>query len=203
MSDKTAATADNTQDDDLVPDELTLLKKRADMVGLSYHPSIGVASLKAKLEAHLAGEKPEAAAEPTAEKVSKAATEAQLRKTLNDEARRLVRLRITNLNPAKKDLHGEIFTVANDYIGIVKKFIPYGEVTEDGYHVENVIYEQMKARKFLQIKTRKDPQRPGNMLISQKWVPEFALEVLPQLTKEELDELARVQAMKGGVGDPA
>lgn len=193
MSDKTTAPAGDEEDNK--PDELTLLKKRADTAGLKYHPSIGLDSLKTKLAEHLSeGTKKEPEPEAPGEE-----TRSQKRKRVLDEAMKLVRLRITNLNPDKKELHGEIFTVGNRYIGNVKKFIPYGEVTEDGYHVPNVIYQQMKARKFLQIKTRKDPKNSGNMLVSTKWVPEFALEVLPQLTEEELKELARTQAASGGV----
>ena len=91
--------------------------------------------------------------------------------------------------------------MGNRHIGDVKRFVSYGEVTEEGTHVEHVIYKQLKMRKFLQVKTRKDPRHPGQMIIDQKWVPEFALEVLPQLAEEELKELARTQAASGSLND--
>jgi len=109
---------------------------------------------------------------------------------------KLVRLRIQNLDPKKKDLPGEIFTVANEYLGTVKKFVPYGEVTEEGYHVPYCIYRMMDARKFLNIRTVKD-RRTGIERVESTWAKEFALEVLPQLTAKELAELANAQKAAG------
>lgn len=53
MSDLDKAALELANKDLPVPDELTTLKARADQVGLSYHPSIGVESLRTKLAAHL------------------------------------------------------------------------------------------------------------------------------------------------------
>jgi hypothetical protein len=184
------------EETEATPDELALLKERATLLGISFSHRIGVDSLREKIANKLAGteEKEEEEAAPVA--LNKAQEAAKLRKELTADAMRLIRLRITNLNPSKKDLHGEIFTVANRYIGNVRKFIPYGEVTDNGYHVPNVIYKQMKTRKFLNVKTRRG--KNGNIIVDQQWAPEFALEVLPTLTKEELAKLAAAQAAAGG-----
>ena len=107
---------------------------------------------------------------------------------------RLVRLHITNLNPAKRDLPGEIFTVANPYIGTVKKFIPYGKAGES-YHVPYCIYELLKDKVFLQVNTDKKHQFTGD-----SWVREFNLEVLPPLTQKELDELKAAQIAGDKIG---
>lgn len=53
MSDLDKAALELANKDLPVPDELTTLKARADQVGLTYHPSIGVDSLRTKLAAHL------------------------------------------------------------------------------------------------------------------------------------------------------
>jgi hypothetical protein len=127
--------------------------------------------------------------------------EIELRGQQRAEQLRLVRVRIANMNPAKRDLQGEIFTVANRYLGIVKKFIPYGEATDEGYHIPYVLYEELRNRKFLQIKTRKDPKKVGHIIVDQRWVPEFNLEVLPPLTPAELAQLARQQAAARGMGE--
>lgn len=183
------------EETEATPDELALLKERATLLGISFSHRIGVDSLREKIANKLAGtEEKEEEAAPVA--LNKAQEAANLRKELTADAMRLIRLRITNLNPSKKDLHGEIFTVANRYIGNVRKFIPYGEVTDNGYHVPNVIYKQMKTRKFLNVKTRRG--KNGNIIVDQQWAPEFALEVLPTLTKEELAKLAAAQAAAGG-----
>lgn len=186
-------------------DELTLLKARADQLGIKYAHKIGLETLRKKITDKLTGgdddeDEKEDAPSANAEGVTLTKTQREqlLRKEIMAEQMALVRLRITNLNPNKRLLHGEIFTVANAYIGIVKKFVPFGEVTEDGFHLPKCIYTQLKNRKFLDIKTTKD-RKTGNINVSQRWVPEFALEVLPQLSAEELRDLAIAQATAGGV----
>ena len=47
------------QEIDEMEDELTLLKERADMMGVKYHPSIGLEKLKEKVNEKLAPPKPE------------------------------------------------------------------------------------------------------------------------------------------------
>jgi hypothetical protein len=113
---------------------------------------------------------------------------------------KLVRLRITNLDPKKKDLPGEIITVANRYLGTVRKYIPFGEVTDNGYHVPYCIYTELQSRQFLNIRTIKD-QRTGTNRIETTLAREFALEILPPLTKEELDRLATSQIAAGTSGN--
>ena len=176
--------------------ELAALKERAKMMGLKLPPKIGLEKLKAKIEAKL---------NPTVEEYVDPGEEteiqrkARIRKKQITEQMVLIRCRIANLNPSKRDLRGEIFTVANKYVGTVRKFIPYGEATDNGYHIPNIIYEQLKTRKFLQVNTRNDRSAGNQIVVDQRWVPEFSIEVLPQLTPEELDKLAASQAAAGGV----
>lgn len=167
-------------------DELDLLKQRADTLGIKYSPNIGLDTLKAKIEEALAGNKP---SEP---EVAVAKTHHEIRHDMQMNQLKLIRLRITNMNPDKKDLQGEIFTVANKFLGTVRKYVPYGEAAEAGYHVPYVIYTQLKARKFLQVKVHQEAG--GHTRIEQRWVPEFAIEILEPMTQDELNELARKQA---------
>lgn len=192
------------------PTELDMLKQRAKLMGITFSNNIGVEALKAKIEEHKAAataktqtttpaptetaskddEDSKPASTPKAKKVS-------LRAHLQKEKMKLVRLRITNLDPKKKDLPGEILTVANEYLGTVRKFVPFGEQTDNGYHVPYCLYEMMKNRKFLSIKTRKGPK--GQTIVEQQWAREFALEVLPPLTEAELARLSTAQQAAGGV----
>lgn len=111
------------------------------------------------------------------------------------EKTKLVRLRITNLDPKKKDLHGEVLTVANSYIGTIRKFVPFGEQTDNGFHVPYCIYELLRDRRFLNIRTRKG--KFNTPIVEQIWAKEFALEVLPPLTPEELNKLSMTQQAAG------
>lgn len=121
-----------------------------------------------------------------------------LRQYLMLENMRLVRVRITNLDPNDKDLHGQIYSVSNQYIGTVSKFIPFGEQSENGYHIEYCLYKLLKAQKFLQIRTigKGDKARQEST-----YVRKFALEVLPPLTDKEIDTLRASQLGRNAIGD--
>lgn len=193
-----STTNDQTQDENQSEEvtELSLLKQRASMMGIVFSNNIGIEKLRERVNEKLAEEaSQEEAVKPIETKVK----EKSLRQNIIDENMRLIRIRITNLDPKKSNLPGEIITVANEFLGTVRKFVPFGEVTDGGYHVPYCIYKLLKSRKFLNIRTVKNPADPLKPIIQQNWVNEFALEVLPQLTQEELDKLASTQAASGGV----
>ena len=205
------------------PTEMELLKQRADMLGVTYSNNIGIETLRKRVEDAMAGNpqdpEPEAQeAAPSMESLTAdlaaqvAATTPVKDKGLNPLAQdgsaaptktislrehmrltqmKLVRVRIQNLDPKKANLPGEIFAVANEYLGDVKKFIPFGEVTDNGYHIPYCLYKMLKNRRFLNVRERKD--RDGKIHVETSWVKEFALELLPDLTPEELKQLATAQ----------
>ena len=195
-------------------DELTVLKQRATMMGIAFSNNISVATLRKKIEDKLAGEPetPEATDQPNgleeAAKVADAkdttpAPGAKVKPKTEYEIQyaeqmKLVRCRITCLNPNKANLPGEILTVANRVLGTVKKFIPYGEVTDDGYHIPYILYKTLEDKKFLHIRSTRD-RKTGTPQIHTSWAKEFAIEVLPPLTQEELERLATAQTAAGSV----
>lgn len=190
---------------DLKIDELTTLKGRADMMGITYSNNIGVDALRAKITAHMNGEKaPAEAAEPEADPGDQYALPLNevtdphvIRERMYAENMRLIRVRVTNLNPAKKDLPGEIITISNKYLGTVRKFVPFGEMTDNGYHIPAIILKEMKERRFLSLRVKKG-KNGGVGVPGEQYVKEFAIEELPPLTRKELDQLARVQAAERG-----
>lgn len=206
---------DNDDEGSEQPSELDMLKRRATMMGLSYSNNIGLDALKAKVQAAMDGQR-----EPEVQKgnafvtstsqhenagainalsgvETKRGKKISLRQHLQQEKMRLIRVRITNLDPKKKDLPGEIITVANEYLGTVRKFVPFGEVTDNGYHIPKCIYDMLKERTFVSIKTRKGPK--GEQIVEHQNAREFSLEVLPPLTADELAKLAAAQQAAGGL----
>lgn len=182
--------------------ELALLKERADIMGIKYHPSIGMDKLKEKIKEKTAP--PVEAASPeeydsmangiNVSKASKGApvieSEGQKRVRLRKNATKLVRIRLTCMNPSKNSLPGEIFSAGNAAIGMVKKFVPFN--AEAGWHVPQIIYTQIKDRKYVahyEVKI-------GNKKIKKhKLLPEFAIELLPPLTDIEIKELSQRQLL--------
>lgn len=187
--------------------ELDILKQKADLMGISYKSNIGIEALRNKVNAKLAGtedrtdengnEIPDAAEVPAPKKLSKEEQEQAIRDDMYTNQMALVRVRISCLNPAKAQIKGEIITVANRYLGTVRKFVPFGEVTDNGYHIPRVLLNELKSRKFNSVSTKKGPN--GQLLPVQRLVPEFAIEELEPLSMAELDKLAAAQlAAEGG-----
>lgn len=171
-------------------DELTALKARADMLGLTYHPSIGVEKLREKVNAALA---------PPAEEIQPvAATEETLparNARMKKEAGKLVRIRVTCMNPAKKEWEGEIFSIGNAVVGSFTKYVPFN--TEDGWHVPAMLHQMIADRQCQVFYTVTDSR--GNKTRKGKLIKEFSVEVLPPLTAEELHDLAQRQAMSNSI----
>lgn len=178
--------------DDLpVQDELAVLKSRADALGIPYHPSIGVEKLREKVNAALKKNKTPQEDPPTdAEE-----TESQRRNRLRQEASKLVRIRLTCMNPHKKEWQGEFITAGNSVVGTFTKYIPFN--ADEGWHVPHIIYEQLRDRECQVFVTVRDSK--GNATRKGKTIKEFSIEVLPPLTEEELKDLARRQAMAKSV----
>lgn len=197
---------------------LEALKSRARLMGIEFSNNIKAETLRARINAKLDGLEEEVEderaglAEPAEDLTPAAdlnaltgepanAPKKSFRQSLHDEQMRLVRCRITCMDPKKKDLHGEVFTIANEFIGTVKKFVPFGEVTDGGYHIPFCIFTMMDERRFLNIRVRKDP-RTNREYVESNYAKEFAIEVLPALTERELQQLATAQAAAGSI-DPA
>ena len=178
-----------------VVDQLAMLKTKADTLGITYSPNIGVDALREKINAKMNGE-PEKKEEAKASETPREKTKMELRQEAFLEATRLVRCRITCMNPSKADLPGEIFTVSNNVVGSIKRYIPYGEQV-DGWHVENMLLDMLKEKQFQQLRTKKGAN--GQILPETKWVREYAIEELPPLTPEELKVLANKQAAAAGM----
>lgn len=189
--------------------EIEILKAQADQMGIPYKSNISVSTLKARIQAKLDGAEDttdidEDGIPDVLEKnppVARAKSVAEQRQEFRDIQMRdmmaLVRVRISCLNPAKAALQGEIVTVGNRYVGTVRKFIPFGEATDNGYHVPRILLDELKSRRFNSVKTKKGDK--GAIEVTQRLVPEFAIEELEPLTAEELAQLAAQQMAAAGL----
>lgn len=181
------------------PSELELLKERATQMGISFHPSIGVDKLRDKVNAAINCVPDPTVNEEPAQKDPGPApvlTEYQKTQMQRMEALKLVRVVVSCMNPAKQAWEGEVFTVGNDAIGTVKKFVPFN--VDNGFHIPHIIYEQLLERQCQIFVSTTDPVT-GFKTSRSKLIREFNVVVLPQLTENELAELARQQAVGGTV----
>ena len=188
-------------------DELALLKERAKQMGIPFSNNISLETLRKRISDKMEGKDvPEvnpltgdaeiAAITSAPKKLDAKQNALALRKMMQRDQMKLVRVRITNMDPKKKDLPGEIWTVSNEYLGNVRKMIPYGEQTDEGFHIPYCLFRLLQSKRFLHIRTVKD-RVTGVERQDKQWVKEFSLDVLPDLTKEELARLAAAQAAAG------
>lgn len=175
------------------PDELALLKERAKLLGINAG-NMGLDRLRAAVSAA----QNESATEEEAAPKSQRQVEQDIRNSLRKEKMALVRCQIYNLNPAKRDLRGEVITVGNRFLGTVRKMIPFGEATDNGYHIERVLFDDLKRRKFQQVTTTR---KNGKIEVKTRMVPEYNLVELPPLTAAELKELEINQAAANRLND--
>ena len=161
------------------------LKERATKLGVKFHPNIKAEALLAKIK-EVQDEVPQVVV-----KQEKPVTQIDHKK----EANKLIRIRLVCMNPAKKDWEGEIITVGNSVVGTIKKYIPFN--ADEGWHVPKFIYDALVERQCQVFVTIKDSR--GNALRRGKLIKEFSIEILPPLTEQELQELARQQAMRRSV----
>ncbi|TNF01487.1 MAG: hypothetical protein EP328_00015 [Gammaproteobacteria bacterium] len=188
MSDLEQNSEINTEEAGM-PSELESLKERADLMGISYHPNIGVDKLREKVAEALKSSEPPVPAEPAE------LSPAQLRHKKKKEATELVRIRITCMNPTKREWEGELFTAGNSLVGSHTKYVPFGVE----WHVPRIIYNQIKQRQCQIFITKKDAR--GNSTRHGKLIKEFGIEELPNLSEKELKELAQRQAMAAGTAE--
>ena len=187
---------DNLEVDDaaqLAAAELEALQNRARLLNIQFHPKIGADKLREKIAAALAGEESNNTDED-ADSVPEGESENQRRMRLKKEAMALVRIRLTCMNPLKKEWEGEFISTGNNATGTIKRYIPFN--AEDGWHVEKMILEQLRERQCTTFYTEKDDK--GRKIRKAKLIREFAIEVLPPLTEKELKDLAQRQAMARG-----
>jgi hypothetical protein len=193
--------------------ELDSLKQTATTMGITFHPNIGLDKLKAKIEAvrspvaldeevtieeEYAGEELETIAVAAAGSrlstytPNAKVTAAELKNKRKQDATRLVRIRVTNMNPIKGNIKGEIISAGNAEIGFVKKMIPYN--AEQGWHVPNILLTVLRNKKFMSHYEVKI----GNRRVKRhRLVPEYAIEVMEPLTGKEIGELKQRQIIAG------
>ena len=196
--------------------DIEQLKREADAIGAKYHHRAGAEKIQAAIEARQAeialqaaeqGDEPEPAPQPAEEakaqvydmnSVPRPMTEEQFKEIQfaekKQECNRLIRIRVQCMNPNKKNWTGEIISVGSAKLGTFKKFVPFN--SEEPYHVPAIIYEEMKSRKCRIGTSTKGPN--GQVVHRNKLIPEFSIEVLPPLTRDELRALAQRQAMAAG-----
>ena len=167
--------------------ELKALKEQADDLGITYSAAIGVETLKQRIadyEARFEGTKePVVATKPKK-------TQQELKAEAREAAMKLVRVRVSSLNPSRKEIAFEVFTAQNSIIPHVSRVVPMDNIC----HVEQILLNVIKNTKFTQSRQVKNGQ--GHLEEQRSLRNAYSVEVLPPLTAAELKDLAIQQAKR-------
>lgn len=181
------------------------LKVRAEELGLSYNSNIKTDALAELIMNAENGLTPEiVAAAKEAEEVTKklvaekpvevvvenkAKTVGQVKAEARKNALKLVRCVVASMDKDKADLSGEIISCGNSMTGMIKKFIPFGKE----WHVPTVILETLKDKKMLMTRDR----RTDKGTVKEHYeVSQYNVQILPDLTQEELNRLLKEDGKK-------
>jgi hypothetical protein len=121
-------------------------------------------------------------------------TKNQRKARLRKIASRLFRVRITSLNPAKREHEGERFRASNSVVGTHGRYVHFNE----DWHVERILLNMIEERKYQQFYTTIEN---GKKVRKSKLVREFGIEYLPSLTPKQIDDLRKAQALRDGKTD--
>ena len=108
------------------------------------------------------------------------------------KALKLHRVVVTCKDPMKQNWEGEIISAGNDLIGEVKKYIPFNN--DEGWHIPEIILNVLKEKKCTIFVNKKG--KDGMPIKVAKQINAYSIQELEPLSKEELEELARIQRQK-------
>ena len=198
------------------PLKLQHIRAQADMLGVKYHHRAGIEKIQQLIDDHLMAQNAELAIpDPAAEASIRSEpkmpmakgydelivpmTEAEYKKDAQREAKLLVgallRVRITCLDPNKKNWPGEIVSVGSARLGTFKRYVPFD--TEEPWHIPKIIYDVLNER-MCSIPVKKKDSR-GHKTTAYKQIKAYSITIEEPMTKEEIKELARQQALAGGL----
>jgi hypothetical protein len=97
----------------------------------------------------------------------------------------------------KQSWDGEIFSVGNDVIGEVKRYVPFN--IDSGWHIEKIIYDMLKSKECTVFVNKRN--KNGDRIQEAKQIKAYGITVLPPLSKEELEELAASQRARHAIDE--
>jgi len=209
-------------------DDIESLRVRATDLGIKFSGNTGIATLTQKIKNEMtrpmnqsasdilgdAEPLPEIMPKPKKAKGPRSLAELQamdvrnvdpkdqalVRQIVRAKALILRRVTIVNLDPQDAELSGAVITVMNKYTGKVSKFIPFGEGTEGGYHIPQILLNHLQDQRFVMRKVKKGGQFGVKTYVT-SLVPKFSITILPDLTHDELKNLADRQSASQSIGD--
>ena len=152
------------------------LKAEAAELGIVCSPNIGEETLRNKIRDFKLAQ--EVIAETTG-----AVTKVDQDNAMRDEALKLVRVKVTCLNIEKARQQGFWAIGGNSLVGTIRKYIPVNQP----WYMPQILVNVIQEKQFT-ISSGKNNQRI--------WTKEYNVEILPDISVKELEDLKHQQALK-------
>lgn len=164
---------------------IAYLKKQATTLGISFKANVSVETLRKQIEAKLADPAEESEGEVQTLGITAAQAKAIATEANYDKAMKLHRVVITAMEATKAtNLESESFTAGNSVVGTVTRVIPFGVE----WHVEEVLLNSIREKKFQLFVNKKNAK--GVEVTTARLAPAYNIATLPELTPEEIQEIA-------------
>jgi hypothetical protein len=160
--------------------DIETVRARAKELGVTYHPAQKAETIQANIDAFLATQLPDA---------PKPESPAEFLKRLQADALRLIPVTVTSMDPADAGVPSVLISVGNKVLGQISKVIPFAHK----WYMPKILVDELKQKMF--IRNSMVPVPGGNDRLDQQWIHKYSVVEHPMPTKEELEELAKAQAL--------
>ena len=178
----------NPTQDAPVIDELSMLKQRADLMGIKYAPNISLETLKERgNKAMVDAEDPK---NQSSAEYTNVSDDPYAEKRAQQSA--LVRVIVVCHDPSKNHLESELLAIENNLVRD-KRVVFFGKE----WHITRALLESLRDRKYQAFRKLKTAQGEVH---KPYLVPAYSIQELAPLTDAELAQIARKQ-LADGLGD--
>ena len=167
-------------------------------LGVKVHHKTGINNLRETLRKAVSCElEPVTLEEELPPDVRELSPEEHLKRlTKEQRALRMQRIVVSPNDPLMSSYNGLIFTVGSSSVNngkMIKKYVPFNN--DDGWHVPQIIIDQIENAEMQKFKQVTLPN--GDKGLQPYITKKFNVQILPPLTKPELEILAASQVAKG------
>ena len=177
----------NPTQDTPVIDELSMLKQRADLMGIKYAPNISLETLKERVNKAMADEE----SDPKIQSVGAGVPNDPYAEERAQQSA-LVHVIVVCHDPSKNHLESELLAVENNLVRD-KRVVFFGKE----WHITRALLESLRDRKYQAFRKLKTAQGEVH---KPYLVPAYSIQELAPLTESELAQIARKQ-LADGLGD--
>lgn len=107
------------------------------------------------------------------------------------------RVIVACVDPKQQKIRNRLMTVSNDVVGDIRMAIPYNNA--NGWYVPNMMLSALREAKCVMMRDKK--MENGDTTSEPYMGPMYNITVLPELTKQEVADLAAEQAKTGRLED--